>query len=64
MSVSFYMPPLSLMGQGALKGLGSALNRRQLKKALVVADSGLVKLGLIEQLTAELDRHGVHFVLF
>ncbi len=64
MSVSFYMPPLSLMGQGALKGLGSELNSHQLKKALVVADSGLVKLGLIEQLTAELDRHGVHFVLF
>ena len=43
-----YLPPLSLIGPGALKDLGEELKQLPYKKALFVTDRLLVKLGVAQ----------------
>lgn len=64
MSNTFYMPPMSLMGQDAIKELGSELIARKFKKALIVTDKALVDIKLVEKLTTELDAHNIDFAIF
>ncbi|MCH1923239.1 iron-containing alcohol dehydrogenase [Shewanella sp. C32] len=64
MSSTFYMPPISLMGKGAIKGLGAEIKSRHFNKALIVTDKVLVKLNLIKHLTDELALNGIDYVIF
>ncbi|MFT5851987.1 MAG: alcohol dehydrogenase class IV [Colwellia sp.] len=64
MSNTFYMPPMSLMGQDAIKELGTELIARKFKKALIVTDKVLVDIKLVEKLTTELDAHNIDFAIF
>lgn len=64
MSNVFYMPPVTLMGQNAIKSLGAQLATKELKKALIVTDSVLVEIGLVNQLTEELNAHDIDFAIF
>ncbi len=64
MSSTFYMPPISLMGKGAIKGLGAEIKSRHFNKALIVTDKVLVKLNLIKHLTDELTLNGIDYVIF
>lgn len=64
MSNTFYMPPMSLMGQDAIKELGPELTARKFKKALIVTDKALVDIKLVEKLTVELDAHNIDFAIF
>ena len=64
MSNVFYMPPVTLMGPNAIKSLGSELASKELKKALVVTDSVLVEIGLVDNLTNELTAHGIEFAIY
>lgn len=64
MSNTFYMPPMSLMGQDAIKELGTELIARKFKKALIVTDKALVDIKLVEKLTSELDAHNIDFAIF
>ncbi len=64
MSSVFYMPPMSLMGKGAIKNLGAELQSRELKNALIVTDKGLVDLKLTDSLTNELDAVNISYSIF
>ena len=64
MSNVFYMPPVTLMGPDAIKSLGAELASKELKKALIVTDSVLVEIGLVDNLTNELTAHGIEFALY
>ena len=64
MSNVFYMPPMSLMGKGAIKNLGPELEARELKNALIVTDKGLVDLNLVDALTDELTKFGITYSIF
>ena len=64
MSNVFYMPPVTLMGPNAIKSLGAELASKELKKALVVTDSVLVEIGLVDNLTNELTAHGIEFAIY
>jgi alcohol dehydrogenase len=64
MSNVFYMPPVTLMGQNAIKSLGAELASKELKKALIVTDSVLTDIGLIDKLTDELIAHHIDFTIY
>lgn len=64
MSSVFYMPPVTLMGQNAIHALGAELVAKDLNKALIVTDSVLVEIGLINNLTAELAKYNIDFAIF
>jgi alcohol dehydrogenase len=64
MSNVFYMPPVTLMGPDAIKSLGTELASKELKKALIVTDSVLVEIGLVDNLTNELTAHGIEFAIY
>lgn len=60
----FYMPPVTLMGPGAIHSLGAELLSKELSKALIVTDSVLVEIGLISKLTDELKRYRLEYVIY
>lgn len=64
MSSVFYMPPMSLMGKGAIKNLAPELQSRELKNALIVTDKGLVDLKLTDSLTSELKAADIAYTIF
>lgn len=64
MSNTFYMPPMSLMGQDAIKGLGTELVARKFRKALIVTDKALVDIKLVDRLTQELANYDIDFAIF
>jgi len=61
---TFRMPPYSMIGPGALAGLGPELQRRALTHALLVTDAELVRLGLADRITAALDAAEIRWALF
>ena len=64
MSNVFYMPAMTLMGKGAIKNLGTELQSRGFKNALVVTDKDLVELKLVDHLTNELEKFGITYSIF
>lgn len=64
MSNVFYMPPMTLMGQNAIKSLGAELVSKTLSKALIVTDSVLTDIGLVDKLTDELTAHRIDFIIY
>ncbi|EOX1519348.1 iron-containing alcohol dehydrogenase [Vibrio cholerae] len=48
----------------AIKNLGAELQARDLKKALIVTDKGLVDLNLVDALTNELDAFAISYSIF
>lgn len=60
----FYAPRCSLFGYGCLKDLKGELVRRNFKKALVVTDASLVKLGIAGQVTDVLKDAQMEFAVF
>lgn len=61
---TFFMPPVSLMGPGALKGAGQYISKMGLKKALVVTDEVLHKTGATRYVTGMLESIGVQYEVF
>lgn len=59
-----YLPPLSLIGPGALNDLGQELKELPYKKALFVTDPILVKIGVANKVIDMLNASGVEFVLY
>lgn len=64
MSYAFFMPPVSYMGKGALENITKESKLRNLKKALIVTDEILVKIGLTEKLTEVLTKGGIEYIIF
>ncbi|ADQ39674.1 iron-containing alcohol dehydrogenase [Caldicellulosiruptor acetigenus I77R1B] len=60
----FYMPPISLMGRGCLKDVGEEIKALGYKKALIVTDKTLVKIGLVKKVTDILDDANISYVIF
>jgi alcohol dehydrogenase len=58
------MPSVNLMGPGCLKEVGDEILSLGLKKALIVTDKMLVKIGLIDKLVAVLDENNIDYAIF
>lgn len=59
-----YLPPLSLIGPGALKDLGEELKNLPYKKALFVTDKILVKLGVAKKVQDVMEASGIEVILY
>lgn len=59
-----YLPPLSLIGPGALNDLGEELKELPYKKALFVTDKVLVKIGIAEKVLDVLKASGIEVLIF
>jgi len=61
---TFFMPCKSLLGEGALVGAVSQITALGHKKALIVTDAVLVRVGAVKALTDVLEKAGVSFVVY
>jgi alcohol dehydrogenase len=61
---SFFMPTVNLMGAGCVKEVGNRANILGAKKALIVTDADLKRLGLADQIAGYLKDAGVKSVVF
>lgn len=64
MGYKFYMPPMSLMGQGCLAEAGDEIKSQGFKKALIVAGKVLTRTGVINKLTEILEARGIEYALY
>ena len=64
MSYKFYMPQLSLMGQGCLNEMGEEIHNRGFKKALIVTDKVLCEIKLVDKLTKVLEDINVEYAIY
>lgn len=61
---AFNIPTVSLLGVGAAKQAGEQAKKLGGKKALLVTDKGLVKLGMAGDIQAHIEQAGLQVVLF
>lgn len=61
---TFFMPSKSLLGEGALVGAVSQVKSLGQKKALIVTDAVLVKVGAVKALTDVLDDAGIGYSIY
>lgn len=64
MSYKFYMPQLSLMGQGCLKDIAEEIISKGFKKALIITDKVLCEIKLIERLTDVLEENDIKYAIY
>lgn len=63
-TTTFYIPSVNLMGAGCLQDAAKAIQSRGWRKALVVTDAPLVKVGVVGRVTELLGAQGVTSVVF
>ncbi len=63
-TMMFFMPSVNLMGPGSLADAGAQIEALGFKKALIVTDTVLNKIGLVTKLTDVLEARGVGYVVF
>ena len=61
---SFFLPGESLFGAGCLTELGTELKKKNLKKALIVTDKGLIKAGIVDKVTNILEKNNFPYEIF
>ncbi|MDD2335742.1 MAG: iron-containing alcohol dehydrogenase [Geobacteraceae bacterium] len=61
---TFFSPPVALMGIGAVDQVGEEAKKLGAKKALLVTDPGMSKIGVAAQIKALVEAAGVEVVLF
>ena len=64
MSSTFYMPALNIMGSGSLVEAVNFIKEQGFKKALIVTDSALNKLGVVKQFTDLLEQQKILSIVF
>lgn len=64
MIYNFYMPSTSYLGINSIKELATEINNREFTKALIVTDSILVKIGLINSITNVLESNNTEYVIY
>ncbi len=64
MSNKFYMPTLSLMGEGCLQTLKTEIPSLGFKKALIVTDANLLEVGLVDHVTKLLEEIDVDYHIY
>ncbi len=60
----FFMPTLSLMGQGCLTASVDQIKLKGFKKALIVCDKVLIEVRLVDRLTSLLEKNNLDYVIF
>lgn len=60
----FFMPSVNLMGIGAVNEVGNRIKSLGLKKALIVTDEGLYKMGVADQVASIIREAGVDAEIF
>lgn len=60
----FFMPSLNYMGKNSLEGASQQIKDLGLKKALIVTDAVLVKVGAIKAVTSILQRIGIEYSIY
>lgn len=63
-TTAFFIPAVNLMGAGCLKDAAATIQSYGFKKALIVTDVVLNKIGLVAQVSELLGTHGVSSVVF
>ncbi|ORT52288.1 alcohol dehydrogenase [Vibrio sp. qd031] len=58
------LPKLSFAGAGSVTDAIEAMSKEPVSKILLVTDSNLVKLGILDSLFAELEAHNMAYVMF
>ena len=61
---TFFIPSLNLFGAGCLSGAADYVRARGFKRALIVTDMGMYKLGMAEKVGALLTERGVSSAIF
>ncbi|BBN09130.1 alcohol dehydrogenase [Marchantia polymorpha subsp. ruderalis] len=61
---AFFMPTLNLIGVGALNGAGAQIAELGFKKALIVTDKVLVKVGAVNAIIKVLDEINVKYSIY
>jgi alcohol dehydrogenase len=64
MSSTFYMPALNIMGSGSLIEAVNFIKEQGFKKALIVTDSALNKIGVVKQFTDLLEQQKILSIVF
>lgn len=64
MSKNFYMPRVSLMGEKCLNEIPGELKQLNVKKALIVTDKILMKIGIVDKVTCILKENKIDFCIF
>ncbi|HHT97362.1 MAG TPA: iron-containing alcohol dehydrogenase, partial [Clostridiales bacterium] len=62
--MSYYFPGTVLMGAGALELMPAEINSLNVKKAIVITDDVLVKMGIVDQVLKVLDKAKIDYVVF
>lgn len=60
----YFMPVVNLMGPGAVKEVGAQAASLGLKKAIIVTDAGLAKMGVADQVKDIIEAAGLKVVIF
>ena len=63
-TTAFFIPPVNLMGAGCLRDAAKAIQSYGFRKALIVTDLPLVRLGLVGKVRDLLASHGVDTLVF
>lgn len=64
MGKGYYFPPVVLMGPDAIELIPPEINRLGVKKALIVTDKNLVKVGIVKAVTDILDAAKLPYAIF
>ncbi len=64
MATQFFMPIQNILGKNALAESMAAIAALGLKKARIVTDGGLSKMGVADQVGRELEKHGIEYEVF
>ena len=64
MATQFFMPIQNILGKNALADSMASIAALGLKKALIVTDGGLSKMGVADQVGKELQKNGIEYEVF
>ena len=64
MATQFFMPIQNVLGKNALADSMASIAALGLKKALIVTDGGLSKMGVADQVGKELQKNGIEYEVF
>ncbi len=64
MSQALYFPTTVLMGSGSIELIPNEISKIDAKKALVVTDEILVKIGVVQKVLDVLEKVGIEYAVF
>ncbi len=64
MSNTYYFPSTVLMGAGAIESVPGEISNLNVKKAIVITDNVLVKVGIVGKVLAVLDKANIDYIVF